>query len=359
MNPNDYCVIMAGGVGTRFWPMSREGHPKQFIDFLGTGQTLIQQTFQRFKPICLIENIFVVTNEKYFSLVREQIPELPPENILCEPSGRNTAPCIAFASYRIANSNPSANIVVAPSDHIIQNEARFHEVIATALRTVREHNWLLTLGIQPSRPDTGYGYIQFIDEIIPGVDSRIKKVKTFTEKPNHELARAFLASGDFLWNAGIFIWNLQTILHALEAYLPDIFSLFNEGKELFNTPDEKAFIEHVYTHCKSISIDYGVMEKADNVYTLMSDFGWSDLGTWASLYEIRQKDPNSNSIIGNQVMAYDTHNCIVHVPHEKIVVLQGLDNLIVVEDEGMLLICNKNDEQQIRSIVNDLKIRKK
>jgi len=349
---------MAGGIGARFWPMSRTDHPKQFIDILGTGETLIQQTFKRFERICPTENIFVVTNKIYFDLVHRQLPLMPAENILCEPSARNTAPCIAYASYRIARLNPEANIVVAPSDHIILKENAFTEVILTALQTVRQNDWLLTLGIKPSRPDTGYGYIQFVDENLENLDNRLKKVKTFTEKPNLELARTFLASGDFLWNAGIFIWNLRSILKALKTYLPDVDEVFGSGTGYYNTPQETGFIEHAYARCKSISIDYGIMEKADNVFTLSSDFGWSDLGTWGSLYEIRPKDKNGNAIVGNNVLTYSTRNCIVNVPREKLVVLQGLDNYIVAEDDGILLVCRKEDEQQLRNIVNDIKIEK-
>ena len=358
MNKNYYCVIMAGGIGTRFWPMSRTEKPKQFIDILGIGQTLIQQTFQRFKPICPVENILVVTNQRYFELVKNQLPELPEENILCEPAGRNTAPCIAFASYRIAAINPHANIVVAPSDHIIIKEDVFTHVISQALETVSHRDWLLTLGIRPSRPDTGYGYIQYLEEPLESVDPHLKKVKTFTEKPNLELAKTFVASGDFLWNAGIFIWNIKTILTALETYLPDVNNVFKEGSQLFATPGEKAFIDYAYAHCKSISIDYGVMEKASNVYTYASDFGWSDLGTWGSLYDIRAKNEKGNAIIGQNVMTYDTYNCIVHVPEDKLLVIQGLDNYIIAEDENMMLICRKEDEQKIRDIVNDIKLNK-
>ena len=349
---------MAGGVGTRFWPMSRTEKPKQFIDILGVGQTLIQQTFNRFKPVCPVENIFVVTNQRYFDLVKEQLPEMPEENILCEPAGRNTAPCIAFATYRIAAINPDANIVVAPSDHIILKENVFVEVISTALETVSTRDWLLTLGIRPSRPDTGYGYIQYLEDVVEGVDVHIKKVKTFTEKPNLELAKTFLASGDFLWNAGIFIWNVKAILNALEAHLPDVNGVFREGSHLFATPAEKDFINYAYSHCKSISIDYGVMEKAENVYTYASDFGWSDLGTWGSLYDIRSKNQDGNAIIGQNVVTYDAFNCIIHVPDNKLLVIQGLDNYIIAEDENMMLICRKEDEQKIRDIVNDIKLNK-
>lgn len=358
MNTNNFCVIMAGGIGARFWPMSRTAYPKQFIDILGTGETLIQRTFRRFTDVCPSENIYVVTSNLYFDLVKEQLPNMRPENILCEPFRRNTAPCIAYANYRIAAVNPNANIIVAPSDHVILKEETFTEVIKTALAATEKNNWLLTLGIKPSRPDTGYGYIQFVEDEVPAADSRIRKVKTFTEKPNLELARTFLSSGDFLWNAGIFIWKLSTIQNAFETYLPDVDAVFKAGVGKYGTLGEKEFIDHAYMICKSISIDYGVMEKADNVYTLSSDFGWSDLGTWGSLYAIRNKDEEGNAIVGNNVMTYGTSNCVVNMPNDKLVVIEGLDNYIVVEDQNVLLICKKEDEQQLRDIVNDVKIAK-
>jgi mannose-1-phosphate guanylyltransferase len=338
--------------------MSRTAYPKQFIDILGTGETLIQRTFRRFTDVCPSENIYVVTSNLYYDLVKEQLPNMRPENILCEPFRRNTAPCIAYANYRIAAVNPNANIIVAPSDHVILREETFTEVIKTALAATEKNNWLLTLGIKPSRPDTGYGYIQFVEDEVPATDSRIRKVKTFTEKPNLELARTFLASGDFLWNAGIFIWKLSTIQSAFETYLPDVDAVFKAGVGKYGSPSEKEFIDHAYMICKSISIDYGVMEKADNVYTLSSDFGWSDLGTWGSLYAIRDKDEEGNAIVGNSVMTYGTSNCVVNMPNDKLVVIEGLDNYIVVEDQNVLLICKKEDEQQLRDIVNEVKIAK-
>jgi mannose-1-phosphate guanylyltransferase len=358
MNKNNYCVIMAGGIGTRFWPISRTSHPKQFIDILGTGQTLIQQTYSRFKKIIPEENIYIVTNEIYKNLVREQLPEIKDAQVICEPARRNTAPCIAYASYKIANLNPEANIVVAPSDHIILKEDVFVEIVEAALKCTEVNNWLLTLGIKPSRPDTGYGYIQFNDGVSCPKDKRIKKVKTFTEKPVLEMARQFLKSGDFLWNAGIFIWKVKNILAAFEEHLPEVDSIFREGIKKYNTPKEKAFIKEAYTICKSISIDYGVMEKADNVYTLLSDFGWSDLGTWGSLYDTRKKDKVGNTIVGKNVMVYDAKNCIVNMPNDKLVVLQGLHDCIVVESDNILLICKMSDEQQIRQFVNDVMIEK-
>jgi mannose-1-phosphate guanylyltransferase len=349
---------MAGGIGARFWPMSRTKIPKQFIDILGTGETLIQQTFNRFLKICPAENIFVVTNEIYDGLVKEQLPDLPENNILLEPAMRNTAPCIAYANYKIKSVNPEACIVVAPSDHLIIKEDEFVRVILDALGSAAENNWLITLGIKPGRPDTGYGYIQYDESRKFGKNNKIRKVKTFTEKPNQELAEKFLASGDFLWNAGIFIWSLKSISEAFEKYLDDIDGLFKKGVGKYNTPKEKQFINETYTVCRKISIDYGLMEKAPNVYVLSADFGWSDLGTWRSLYEIREKDKNGNVLTGKNVMLYNTGNCIIRMPKDKLVVIQGLENFIVIEEDDTLLICNKDEEQQIRQFVTDIKVDK-
>ena len=354
MNKNNFCVIMAGGIGSRFWPMSRTSQPKQFIDILGSGETLIQQTFKRFERVCPSENIYIVTNEIYREQIKKQIPHINDEQIVCEPARRNTAPCIAYANYKIHKINPDANIIVAPSDHIILKEDEFVEVISKALEATRENDWLVTLGITPSRPDTGYGYIQFNENTGWEKDERLKKVKTFTEKPVLEMAKSFIESGDFLWNAGIFVWSLKSIMKAFEQHLPEVDSIFKEGMPNYNTKNEEVFIKNAYTVCKNISIDYGVMEKADNVYVLISDFGWSDLGTWGSLYETRNKDVNSNTIVGKNVMTYDTKNCIVNMPKDKLVVLQGLDDYIVVEDNNILLICKKGEEQQIRQFVADV-----
>ncbi len=358
MNNNNYCVIMAGGVGTRFWPISKTAHPKQFIDIQGMGKTLIMQTYDRFLKICPKENIYIVTNITYKELIKEQIAGIADEQIICEPSRRNTAPCIAYAAYKIKKINPEANMVVAPSDHIILKEDNFTEIVNTGLKISAEKDWLLTLGISPSRPDTGYGYIQFLQEnILPEVKI-LKKVKTFTEKPALETAITFLKSGDFVWNSGIFIWSLKSILNALEHHLPEVDYIFKEGVSIYNTEKEEEFIKKAYNICKSISIDYGIMEKADNVYVLRSDFGWSDLGTWGSLYDNSHKDINGNAIVGKNVLTYDSYNCIVNVPKDKLVVMQGLDDYIVVESDNILLICRKTDEQQIRNFVNDVKIEK-
>lgn len=355
MNKNRFCVIMAGGVGSRFWPMSRTLRPKQFLDILGTGETLLQQTVRRFSQIVPFENILIVTSGIYKDLIKEQISGISDNQILCEPMRRNTAPCIAYANFKIQTLNPEASIVVAPSDHIILNEDEFKRDIISSLEAAEKSDCLLTLGIHPSRPDTGYGYIQFEDDKSSPQNHLIKKVKTFTEKPNLDLAKTFLASGDFLWNSGIFIWSLRSINKAFELYEPGIYELFREGMEYYNSIREEEFIERTYAACKSISIDYAVMEKAKNVYVLGADFGWSDLGTWGSLYEHRSKDDRGNAIVGQNVMSYESSNCIVNVPDEKVVVLQGLDGYIVVEQDNILLICRKEDEQQLRQVVIDVK----
>jgi mannose-1-phosphate guanylyltransferase len=354
---NTYCVIMAGGLGTRFWPMSRTEHPKQFLDILGTGRTLLQQTYDRFLPLCPKENIFVVTNEEHVGLVAEQLPELKKDNILSEPVRKNTAPCAAYATYKIGALNKDATIVVAPSDHLITKEETFVKAVESCVKKVRQEECLVTIGIKPSRPDTGYGYIQFI-ETEGEHDHRLKKVKTFTEKPNHEMAKFFLDSGDFLWNSGIFIWSYKSFRNALEEYLPETASIFKEGMSLYNTDKEQEFIEQAYQQCPSISIDYAIMEKADNVYVRSSVIGWSDLGTWGSLYANSVKDKHKNAVVGKNVLSYGTSNCIINMPKDKLVVVQGLDDYIVVESDGILLICKKEDEQQIRSFVNDVKINK-
>jgi mannose-1-phosphate guanylyltransferase len=349
---------MAGGVGARFWPMSRTSMPKQFIDILGTGETLIRQTYRRFLPVIPNENIFIVTNEAYAPLVREQIPELPEGNIITEPVKRNTAPCVAYAAYKLKALNPEANLVVAPSDHVILKEEFFSRVISLSLKASVAGDKLITLGIHPNRPDTGYGYIQYMDPELSSEAVRLHKVRTFTEKPNLEIARTFLASGDFLWNSGIFIWKADAIIAAFEQHLPDMAATFGEGHQVYNSPDETEFISRIYPVCESISIDYGVMEKADNVYVFPADLGWSDLGTWGSLYQHRTKDPSGNAIMANNAMLYDCKGCIVNMPSGKLTVLQGLEDYIVVEDNNTLLVCRKGDEQQIRLFVNDVKINK-
>ncbi|MCS7004523.1 MAG: mannose-1-phosphate guanylyltransferase [Cytophagales bacterium] len=354
MSENQYVVIMAGGVGSRFWPFSRESHPKQFHDFLGQGKTLIQQTVERFEGFCPKENIFIVTNEKYHDLIKMQVPFLEEHQILLEPFMRNTAPCIAYASYKIYQKNSQANIVVAPADHIITKQDEFIKSTQIALEAASKNEIIVTLGIHPTRPDTGYGYIQVNEKVMLG---NIHKVKTFTEKPNLELAKAFLASGDFVWNAGIFIFNVQTILKEFQEHLPDIHEAFYEICPHFYTEKEKKAIERAYSLCRSISIDYGVMEKSKNVYVLRADFGWSDLGTWKSLYEISDKDAHQNVIQGN-VLTYETYNSIFKMPDEKLVVVQGLKNFIVAEYNNVLLICEKDQEQRIKDFVKDIREQK-
>jgi mannose-1-phosphate guanylyltransferase len=357
MNHN-YCVIMAGGIGSRFWPMSRTSHPKQFLDILGTGRTLLQQTYDRLERIVPKENIYVVTNEAYEGLVKEQLPLLKKDNVLSEPSRKNTAPCIAYASYKIHKHDPKANIVVAPSDHLIIKEDTFVKAIKSCFTKTKSEDCLLTIGLRPTRPDTGYGYIQYREPDKKEKDQRIKKVKTFTEKPDLEMAKFFLQSGDFLWNSGIFIFSTQSIIRAFEKYLPDMASIFANGQKAYNTPKEKEFIAQAYTSCKNISIDYAIMEKADNVYVRSSIIGWSDLGTWGSLYDHIKKDGDGNAVVGKNVMLYQSKNCIVNVSKDKLVVMEGLEDYIVVESDNIILICKKQDEQQIRNFVNDVKVSK-
>lgn len=354
MNKNNYAIIMAGGIGSRFWPISKESCPKQFIDILGTGETLIQQTYNRLIKICCSENIFIVTNKNYRNLCIKQLPSILKNNILCEPSMRNTAPCIAYASFKIHHKNQKANIIVAASDHVILKEDEFVRIANNSLRLVSENDFLLTLGIKPSRPDTGYGYIQYTSEKITG-QKYIRKVKTFTEKPNKELAINFLASGDFLWNSGMFVWSSKSIILAFRKYLRDMYDVFEEGNQFYNTNKELEFIERVYPGCKNISIDYGIMEKSENVYVYPADFGWSDLGTWGSFYAHSRLDENKNAIKGSNVFIYDSHDNIINVSEEKLVVMQGMQGYIVAEKDGNLLICKKENEQQIKQFISDIK----
>ena len=353
-NKHTYCVIMAGGIGSRFWPMSRTVYPKQFLDFLGLGRTLIQQTYDRFLAICPPENILVVTNDQYASIVKEQLPDLTEQQILREPNRRNTAPCVAYANHVISGRDPEALIIVAPSDHLVLKDQEFRSTMDIALRQAAEHDCLVTLGIMPSRPDTGYGYIQFTEEQ-GTAHPRVKRVKTFTEKPDHEMALSFLESGDFLWNSGIFIWSVKSIRKAFKAHLPEMEAQFEAGKDLYGTDKEVAFIKDTYADCANISIDYGIMEKAHNAFVVTSDFGWSDLGTWGSLYTHLPKDEAENAAIGNNVMLYDCARNVVHIQDDRLVVLQGLEDHIVVSTKDALLVCRKQDEQKIRQFVNDVK----
>lgn len=350
---NRYCVIMAGGIGSRFWPMSRSSRPKQFHDILGTGRTLLQMTFDRLSRISGPERIFVVTNRDYVDLVEEQLPEIPKDRILGEPLRKNTAPCVAYAAHRIHSKDPDASLVIAPSDHLITKEDAFVRTLDKALSRAEEGEQLVTLGIKPTRPDTGYGYIHFEDR--DSGDPDIKKVAAFTEKPDKDTAQRFLDRGDHYWNSGIFIWHVKSILDALAEHLPDLDAIFREGKEKFAGPEEGGFIEEAYARCPDISIDHGVMEKAPNVDVVLADIGWSDLGTWGALHELMDKDDDGNAVVGDRVMLYDTKESLVQVPEDKLVVLQGMEDTIVVESDGILLICRKSDEQRIKDVVEDLK----
>lgn len=348
---------MAGGIGSRFWPVSTSRYPKQFHDILGTGETLIQQTFRRLKKVSAPEHILVVTHRNYKNLVLEQLPEIPEENVILEPARRNTAPCITYAAYRIAASDPNAVMLVAPSDHLITNEDEFSRVTRLAAEKASDSRQLFTLGIMPNRPDTGYGYIQYID-LEDDTNSEVKRVKTFTEKPDINLAREFLASGDFLWNSGIFIWSISTFMDEIEEHLPDLYTTFEAGKEHFGKESEKAFLEEIYPSCENESIDYGLMEKSSHVFVIPSEFGWSDLGTWGSLHTHVKLDDNNNArLSSDHIMAYDTSNSIIKVPKDKLAVVEGLDGYIVVDKEDALLICRMENEQLIKSFVGEIKVK--
>ncbi|MEO5600142.1 MAG: mannose-1-phosphate guanylyltransferase [Cyclobacteriaceae bacterium] len=349
MNKNLYVILMAGGVGVRFWPYSRNSKPKQFLDVLGTGKTLIQSTLERFLPICPIENIFVVTHEEHAGLVKQQLPQLSMDQILAEPMRKNTAACIAYASYKIQQINKDAVIVVSPSDHLILKENEFLDIIKKAVDQAKSEDKLITLGIKPTRPETGYGYIQYHTE-----KSFAKKVKTFTEKPELSLAKKFLESGDFVWNAGIFIWSVQSIVKAIQTYMPEMAEVFEEIKSKLGTPQEKEAIRISYPQCKSISIDYGIMEKASNVFVCLGDFSWSDLGSWASIHEISDKDKDNNVVNAN-ALTYETRNCIIKGPDNKLIVTQGLNGYLVGEFGNVIIVCEKDKEEQFRRFVIDVK----
>ena len=351
-NKNHYVAIMAGGIGSRFWPMSRTALPKQFLDVLNTGKTLVQWTYERYAKFIPAENIFIVTSEEYVDIVKKQLPKLPVENILAEPSKKNTAPCIAYISFKLAQMNPDAKCIVAPSDHLILEEDRFQSIALQALDFVDNIKALATLGIQPTHPNTGYGYIQF-----EGLEvaKDVFKVKTFTEKPDLEIAKSFLASGDFLWNAGIFAWKVSSILAAFEKYQPEMYELFDQEKPHFNTTEENAAIQRIYPQCTNISIDIAIMEKANNVYVMPASFGWSDLGTWNSAYENMEKDYLGNAVASDNVIVIDATKCMVNSPKDKLVVLQGLDDFIVVDTKDVLLICSRDKEQSIKEYVAEVK----
>lgn len=343
---------MAGGIGSRFWPMSRTNFPKQFLDILNQGRTLIQSTYDRFTKFIPAENIYVVTNELYRDIVIKQLPGLAEENILCEPSRKNTAPCIAYISHKLHGLNPNANLICAPADHMISDDEGFKKVCIDALQFTAHIKALITLGVKPTFPNTGYGYIQYDQH---AVSDNVYKVKTFTEKPDQQLAKAFMVSGDFLWNSGIFVWQVKNIIKAFEKHLPEMNEVFEAEKASFNTKKEKAAIERIYPQCVNISIDYGVMEKADNVYIIPASFGWSDLGTWASAYESIEKDYFGNAVTGKNVMVIDATNNVVYSDDKKLLVLQGLDDFVVVDTRDVLLICKKEKEQEIKDYVSEIK----
>jgi mannose-1-phosphate guanylyltransferase len=332
--------------------MSRSRFPKQFLDILGMGRTLIQQSLDRYSKVVPIDNIFVVTSEEYVPIVKEQLPELPTENIVAEPSRKNTAACIAYIAFKLQAINPDAVMIAAPADHLVTETTQFVSTAQTALDFVEKSQALVTIGIKPSHPNTGYGYIQH--EMI-SEQPDVFKVKTFTEKPSEEIARAFIASGDFLWNAGIFTWRVSSILTALETHLAEVFEIFAAERAHFNTVGEKKAIEKIYPLCTNTSIDVGVMEKANNVYVIPAEFGWSDLGTWNSAWDNMEKDYFGNAVVGKQVMVVDANNCMVHVPDHKLVLLQGLRDYIIVDTPDALLICKKEKEQQIKEYVAEVK----
>ncbi|TLX73944.1 mannose-1-phosphate guanylyltransferase [Labilibacter sediminis] len=342
---NNYLIIMAGGIGSRFWPMSTPETPKQFLDILGTGKTMIQQTIKRLDGIVPVENVYIVTGKKYKAIIHDQLPEIKDEQILMEPCMRNTAPCIAYASYKIHQKNPDANIVVAPSDHLITNEAEFQKVVTEGLDYVATNDALLTLGIQPHRPETGYGYIQAGQE---HAANGINKVSAFKEKPDLKTAEAYLSEGNYFWNAGIFLWSAKSILKSLESYLPKVAEIFKAGEKYYYTKEEQEFIDEQFPLCDNISIDYGIMEHAENIYVMPADFGWSDLGTWGSLWEKRERDEQGNSVVGDAVKTYDCENNIITIPDGRKVVLQGLKDCIVTEANGVFMVCQKSEEQRIK-----------
>ena len=350
---NTYVAIMAGGIGSRFWPQSRTAKPKQFLDILNTGKTLIQITYERFLKIIPLENIYVVVNEDYESLVKEQLPDLTDTQILKEPVRRNTAPCITYACDKIYARDKNATVIIAASDHLILEEENFLRVIDRCVDFVKDNTFLVTIGIKPTKPSTGYGYIQFEDENSQG---GFYKVKTFTEKPSLEIAKTFLKSGDFLWNSGMFVWKAKTLLRAVVKHLPEVAEAFREGNKHYDKPSETKFIQEAYSQCTNISIDYGVMEKAENVYTLPAQFGWSDIGSWDSLYEVYEHDYLGNAVAGENVKIYDSSNNMIMVPYGKLVVLQGLRDYCVIDTGDVLLVCERSKEQEIKQITLDLKV---
>lgn len=350
---NNHLVIMAGGVGSRFWPMSTAEKPKQFIDVLGVGKSLLQLTVDRFKGICDLGNIWIVTNKNYVELVKEQLPDLPLNNILCEPCRRNTAPCIAYVSWKIKSKDPKANIVVSPSDHIVTDTVEFQRIIRSCLKFTNETDSIVTLGIKPSRPETGYGYIQADLSTSSLRNKEIFRVDSFREKPDLDTAKTYIQKNNYFWNAGIFIWNVSTIVNAFRVYQPNLSKIFESLLPVYNTPQEQEQIDKMFPECENISVDYAIMEKAEEIFVCPSDFGWSDLGTWGSLLAQTKKDLYGNSCIGNDIHLFETNNCMVHTAQEKKVVIQGLDGYIVAENNDTLLICKLSEEQRIKQFTGE------
>ncbi len=344
---------MGGGIGSRFWPISRQSLPKQFLDFFGTGRTLIQQTLDRFRKIIPLDHIYVVTNSLYQELAYEQLPELNKEQILLEPTRRNTAPCIAWACLRIQATDPNANIVVTPSDHLILKENEFLKAIQDSLDFAEHNPQLVTLGVKPTQVETRYGYIQIDEE----KKENFFRVKTFTEKPEYDLAKVFVESGEFYWNSGLFIWNIQTFLRALKELIPELYTKLATESDIYGTDREQRFIEENFPACPNVSIDLGIMERADNTFVLIGDYGWSDLGTWSALYDDFPKDKEENAILRGHTLLYESQNNIVVLPKNKLAVIQGLEGYLIAESENALLICKKDEENAIRKFINDVQIK--
>ena len=352
-NNHNHIVIMAGGVGSRIWPMSVENKPKQFIDVLGVGRSLLQLTYDRFKGLCPNENVWVVTNKKYDAWIKEQLPEVPAENILLEPCRRNTAPCIAYVSWHIKAKDPKANLVITPSDHIVMDTAEFRRVITQCLKFTSETDAILTLGMKPNRPETAYGYIQADLSSSSPRNKEIFRIDTFREKPDLQTAQKYIQQNNFFWNAGIFIWSVSTIVNAFRIYSPAISKIFENMLSIYGTDKEQEMIDLHYPECENISVDYAIMEKAEEIFVCPASFGWSDLGSWSSLYMHTRHDLYGNSLIGPDINVYDTHNCMIHTTQEKKVVVQGLDDYIVAEKDNLLLICKISEEQRIRQFSGD------
>ena len=352
-NNHNHIVIMAGGVGSRIWPMSVENKPKQFIDVLGVGRSLLQLTYDRFKGLCPNENVWIVTNKKYDAWIKEQLPEVPAENILLEPCRRNTAPCIAYVSWHIKAKDPKANLVITPSDHIVMDTAEFRRVITQCLKFTSETDAILTLGMKPNRPETAYGYIQADLSSSSPRNKEIFRIDTFREKPDLQTAQKYIQQNNFFWNAGIFIWSVSTIVNAFRIYSPAISKIFENMLSIYGTDKEQEMIDLHYPECENISVDYAIMEKAEEIFVCPASFGWSDLGSWSSLYMHTRHDLYGNSLIGPDINVYDTHNCMIHTTQEKEVVVQGLDDYIVDEKDNLLLICKISEEQRIRQFSGD------